>query len=308
MESPGSENSTDSTESSSAESTSTDSIPAQAISSTSEDQKPPTMDSTTVIDNDDSDSDISMSADSDDEEGEERDSALVQVNEASAVPAPEAPEAPASPVLENLDTLGEISKKRKFSISEDSANGLDKIPRFDVRKRLKPDPALQQYWTEEGRLQEDRSLLPAEIWHHIFTFCPPRVLGILLQVNRSFNAYLDPSSSRFSFEPLSVSATQIMTPVSIWRASRSLYNLPNMPSPLLGKSELDMWKLACGSKCQFCGKKRQTNFISVDQWHPGPGEKSVIPIWSFDIRACGPCLQKESIKVGTSYRFTIGWD
>lgn len=291
MESPGSDISTDSTDSSSADSTSADSTPAQAISSMSENQNLSTMDKTTIIDNDDSESDISMSADSDDEEREDTDVVPPQVTESL--------QAPASTTIEILDTTEETSKKRKFSDAEDTAHGIDHYEvGFEVRKRLKPDTALQRHWTAEGSLQEDRSLLPAEIWHHIFTFCPPRVLGILLQVNKSFNAYLDPSSSGSSYEPLSISATKVLTPVSIWRASRSLYNLPTLPNPLLGKSELDMWKLSCSTKCQFCGKKRQPNSAPIDSWHPGPGENGVSPIWSFEIRACGPCLQKQSMKVG----------
>lgn len=289
MESPGSDISTDSTDSSSADSTSADSTPAQAISSMSENQNPSTMDKTTIIDNDDSESDISMSADSDDEEGEDMDVVPPQVTDGL--------QAPETTPFQSPDTTGKTSKKRKFSDAEDTAHGIDQHEvGFEVRKRLKPDTALQRHWTAEGSLQEDRSLLPAEIWHHIFTFCPPRVLGILLQVNKSFNAYLDPSSLGSSHEPLSISATKVLAPMSIWRASRSLYNLPTLPNPLLGKSELDMWKLACSTKCQFCGKKRQPNSAPVDPWHPGPGENGVSPIWSFEIRACGPCLQKQSMK------------
>lgn len=196
-----------------------------------------------------------------------------------------------------LQTSEEPTKKRKFSVSEDAASGLHEVSSSEVPKRLKLDITLRRHWTAEGRLQEDRSLLPPEIWHHIFTFCSPRVLGVLLQVNKSFNAYLDPSSSGSSFEPLSVSATQVLSPASIWRASRLLYNLPSMPAPLVGKSELDMWKLACGSTCQSCGKKRPIKSTPTDHWHPGPGESGVIPIWSFEIRTCGPCLQKGTMKV-----------
>lgn len=292
MESPGSEISTDSTDSSSVDSTSTDSTPAQAIPSMSENRNPPAMDSTTIIDNDDSASDISMSTDSDNNEGEGQDNASSQVIQASADTVRN---------LSNTETSGETSKKRKFSVSEDTTNGLDQIPRFEVHKRLKLDSTLQQFRTPEGHLPKDRALLPAEIWHHIFSFCSPRVLGVLLQVNRSFNAYLDPSSSGSSPKSLSVSATQILTPASIWRASRMIYNLPAIPSPLLGRSELDMWKLACGSICQSCGKKRKANSGPVDQWHPGPGENGVSAVWSFETRVCGPCLQKVSMKVGLNF-------
>lgn len=303
MESPGSQSSTSSTDSSSADSTSTDSSPAQASSNSN--RNPPTMDTTTtIIDNDDSDLDISMSADSDDEEeGEEiEDQNIVpaQVTEDPKIPTPAPPA--------TVHASEEATKKRKFSVSGDTANDVNEVSRSQISKRLKLDTTLQRHWTAEGRLQEGRSLLPAEIWHHIFTFCSPRVLGLLLQVNKTFNAYLDPSSSGSSYEPLSVSATQVLSPASIWRASRLLYNLPSMPTPLVGKSELDMWKLACGSTCQSCGKKRPVKSTPADQWHPGPGETGVVPIWSFEIRTCGPCLQKKTMKVDTFFCISIHWD
>jgi hypothetical protein len=61
-----------------------------------------------------------------------------------------------------------------------------------------------------------------------------------------------------------------------------------------------MWKLACSFSCQFCGKKQQPNpQPPIDQWHPGPGENGNVPIWSFGVRTCGPCLQERSSKVGS---------
>lgn len=203
--------------------------------------------------------------------------------------------------LNAVEPNTEPSKKRKYSGLTETPNGeLQNATFHEIRKRIKPDDSLQSHWTPEGRLRKNKSLLPPEIWHHIFTFCPPRVLGLLLQVNRTFNAYLDTSSGH-SHEPLSRSVLQILTPETIWRASRHLH-LQGTPVPLAGKTELDMWKLACGTSCQFCGKKRQTNSaVPMDQWHPGPGENGVIPIWSFGIRACGSCVQTRSTKVGNLY-------
>jgi hypothetical protein len=71
-----------------------------------------------------------------------------------------------------------------------------------------------------------------------------------------------------------------------------------MPSPLKGKSELDMFRLACSSSCQFCGKKRQSNpTAGADIWHPGPGENGVIPVWLFGVVTCGTCIQQRCTKV-----------
>lgn len=295
MESSASDVSQDGSESSSADSTSADS-PVQALPNMSGTEIPAQM--VPFIDNDapdsDSDSDISMSAETDDEENEGQTTSIILVN-----PLPQLSNQSAD-LEPSQNTEG--SKKRKFSDSTEVPKGQARNGMIiEVRKRLKPDDALQKLRTTEGHLPKDKSLLPAEIWHHIFTFCPPRVLGRLVQVKKSFNAYLDPSSSGLSVDSLSTSAVHLLSPDAIWRASRQVINLHGLPAPLSGKSELDMWNISCGSLCQFCGKTRQkTQSVLTDQWHPGPGENGVVPIWSFGIRTCGSCLQKQSTKVGLS--------
>jgi hypothetical protein len=291
MESPDSDTSPDA-ESSSADSTSADSSPAQAQPSIGEIQVMPAMETTTVIHNDDSASDVSMSTDSEDDDDS-------GPNTTSISATPIIQHMTHTTTLATIKPEAEAFKKRKYSGLMDTPNGhMDNGILHEIRKRLKPDDIFQSHWTPEGHLRKDKSLLPPEIWHHIFTFCPPRVLGLLLQVNRTFNAYLDPSSPGRSREPLSRSVVQILTPDVIWRASRLLH-LPGTPVPLARKSELDMWKLACGSLCQFCRKRRQPNStVPMDQWHPGPGENGVIPIWAFGIRTCGSCVQSRSTKVG----------
>ena len=152
-----------------------------------------------------------------------------------------------------------------------------------------------------GPLSKARSLLPAEIWHHIFTFCSPRVLGQVLRVNKSFHSYIG-FSSNTSILAQPKSSLKPLQADEIWRASRKRF-LPGAPGPLSKCSELDMWRLACGSLCQFCNRKHEVDQrIPKDQWHPGPGEKGVSPIWYFGIRACGPCLKGNSLKVGRCYR------
>jgi hypothetical protein len=277
--------SSDGTEpSSSSDSSSEGSTRMRSLPNTSENRP---MNSALVFDNDDSASDISMSAETDDEEDEAPTTAAIRMNPNTQILEP-------SPGLATPESVAEGSNKRKYPGSmEDTTNGLPQ----EVRKRLKPDEVFQPYRSYEGNLPRDKSLLPAEVWHHIFTFIPPRDLGLLLSVNRSFNAYLDPSSSDPSITPLSRSVAQILKPDAIWRASRRLFR-PGMPAPLSGKSELDMWKLACSSSCQFCGKRKQPDRTAPsDQWHPGPGENGVVPIWSFGIRACGPCFLQHSSKV-----------
>ncbi|KFZ07958.1 hypothetical protein V502_09638 [Pseudogymnoascus sp. VKM F-4520 (FW-2644)] len=201
-------------------------------------------------------------------------------------------------------SLESISRKRK--VPSDTSDSPKEIPLGNresghtkrVKLELSPDAALGSIRTPEGRLPSDRSLLPAEIWHHVFTFASPRTLGRLLRVNKIFRAYLDPQSpaSASAIASLSRSVVPLRQPEVIWQASRRLFR-PWMPNPLDEMSELDMWKLSCNFVCDFCDKRQNSvSSISPDQWHSGPGEAGVRPIWAFAIRACGPCLQLRTIK------------
>lgn len=207
-----------------------------------------------------------------------------------------------SPIAAPLEN---ISRKRK--VPSDTSDSPKEIPQGNresghtkrVKLELSPDAALGSIRTPKDRLPSDRSLLPAEIWHHVFTFASPRTLGRLLRVNKIFRAYLDPQSpaSASAIASLSRSVVPLRQPEVIWQASRRLFR-PWMPNPLDEMSELDMWKLSCNFVCDFCDKRQNSvSSISPDQWHSGPGEAGVRPIWAFAIRACGPCLQLRTIKV-----------
>ncbi|KAH7160169.1 hypothetical protein B0J13DRAFT_540561 [Dactylonectria estremocensis] len=145
----------------------------------------------------------------------------------------------------------------------------------------------------------DRSKqLPAEIWHHIFTFLPPRALNGLLLVNKLFHTCLNPSPPvGFPLCPSSSHTTlQPLKPDSIWQASRRSF-WPRMPAPLKGKSELQMWRLTCSLSCQFCDSKGDLQRTAAsDQWHRGPGAKGVSPVFPFFVSVCGGCLSSRSVK------------
>jgi hypothetical protein len=197
----------------------------------------------------------------------------------------------------------DASRKRKMS-SDIQSVGLENVEGIKRAKLEVPqDLVLESIRTAGGRLPVDKSLLPAEIWHHIFTFTPPRALGRLLRVNKRFSSYLDPSSKAIPsvLASLSPSAVKPCQPDLIWQASRRLFR-PWMPSPLEGMSELDMWRLACNSACQFCRKIGHPS-CPADQWHAGPGENGVRPVWGFGIRTCGSCLQQKTIKVGGYFHY-----
>ncbi|KAL2261851.1 hypothetical protein VTK26DRAFT_3171 [Humicola hyalothermophila] len=144
----------------------------------------------------------------------------------------------------------------------------------------------------------DKSLLPPEVWHYIFTVCPPKTLGNLLSVNKLFNLYLDPASSVNREVPVSVtgSALTCLKPNAIWRASRRLF-WPQMPAPFHSKTELDMWRLICSPRCQDCGRLDVRNQkTSLDTRHPGPGSEGVAVVWPFAARLCASCLLKNTVK------------
>ncbi|OAA59633.1 f-box domain containing protein [Niveomyces insectorum RCEF 264] len=175
-------------------------------------------------------------------------------------------------------------------------------PQAGLAKRLKV--TLDGHYRPSSRVSQlgvpaDRSLLPAEIWHRVFTFCPPRTLGNLLRVNKLFNFYLDPVSSVAVGSPPSLpcqSVARLLKPNEIWQMARRLF-WPNMPSPLHGKTELDMWCLCCSLTCQFCGKRdARRPFAATDPLRFGPGVDGVTCIWAFRASCCGSCLVTQSIK------------
>ncbi|KAK3906832.1 hypothetical protein C8A05DRAFT_11408 [Staphylotrichum tortipilum] len=161
------------------------------------------------------------------------------------------------------------------------------------RGRGRPPPV-----TTGSSLIHDRSLLPPEIWHLVFTYCPPKSLGNLLSVNKSFNLYLDPSSPahRDGVPCAPQRALGPMEPNAIWQASRRLF-WPKMPAPLQSKTELDMWRITCSPSCQDCGQRALQGQISPpDPLHPGPGADGVVSLWAFGRRICAMCILKTSEK------------
>jgi len=221
----------------------------------------------------DSESDVSMAADSDD--GNE--------------------EAGHSDLLQPVRSTDVISKKRKPSADETPESPSHDSLGTGQAKKVKLDRE-----QEGGSSHADKSLLPAELWHHIFTFCPPKTLGNLLRVNKLFHCYLHPSSGipRVSPSPLPRTAASVLKPNAIWQASRRLF-WPHMPTPLQNRTELEMWQLSCSSSCQQCGKtESRTPAHGIDLLRLGPGEDGVAAVWPFGVRLCGPCLKTRSKKVG----------
>ncbi len=248
----------------------------------------------TTTDLNDSASDISMTTQTDDEPSQPLASEEVE----KAPPAP-------SPLQPAATSAGVVSaKKRKPSDGGTSDDFREGMPRVRDSKKVQRDVGCSEDSISGLPSGRDGSRQPAEIWHRIFIFCPPRSLGNLLQVNKLFHSYLDPSSTVVCEypQPLSTSLTPALKPNAIWQASRRLF-WPFMPSPLQDKTELDMWRLALPLTCQFCGKRGVgTPTHAMDQLHGGPGPEGVAIAWPFASRSCGPCLLSKSTKVGSQSR------
>jgi hypothetical protein len=233
-------------------------------------------------------SDISISAASDsaDEDTGRRDVAVEDLVDTRSDPVPVGRR-------HSITEMGN-SKKRKPS---DTESGTNKLLESTKKVKLGGDVATQS--KAASSIPSDKSLLPAEIWHHIFTLTPPRTLGSLLQTNKLFHHYLAPCSSLQCHPPLPLAQghTLVLHPDVIWQTSRRRY-WPKMPTPLRDNPELDMWRLACVKKCQFCGKPTQDSSCSApNKLNSGPGAEGVRVIWSFAVRACGACLMENSAKV-----------
>ncbi|KAK1239641.1 hypothetical protein MKX07_001095 [Trichoderma sp. CBMAI-0711] len=218
---------------------------------------------------------------------------------------PQRPEADASlPSLQKLDKERVLSKKPKHarhSLAPSAAGSISSTmvhPSAADRKRKQTAISAS---SEDGAAKRvkiastDRDLVVtgtaqpsrydmsqhvlAEVWQHIFSFVPPCSLGNLMCSDL-------PSS------------LPKQSPNTIWRASRRSH-WPSMPSPLSGRSELDMWRLACSRSCQFCGCRADETDYAGDplRWSRGPGNDTVSPVFQFFVASCGQCLAKNSIKV-----------
>ncbi|KAJ4394291.1 hypothetical protein N0V93_003508 [Gnomoniopsis smithogilvyi] len=237
-------------------------------------------------DGDDSASDVPMTTETDDEDDVD-------------TPSPQPQAAHLDPVVGapyNVVFKPEEDLTRKRKSLNDVSNNDHGRNGFESVKKVKLAESMKQHQGDEN-FSSDWSRLPAEVWQHIFTFCPPRTLGRLLRVDRLFNMYLDPSSAIQGEQPplLSRTAIPILRPNSIWQLSRRRF-WPGMPSPLQDKTELYMWQLSCSSSCQHCGLSMSRQEDPVDPWQSGPGKDGVAIIWPFATRSCGLCLLSKSTK------------
>lgn len=220
---------------------------------------------------------------------------------------------PASPNLSTTaaptvaKVLNDKSARKRKPSSDASDNGII-LENLESVKKVKLDEPRDVPERQSSECPVvDKSTLPAVIWHHIFSWSPPKSLANLLMVNRLFNAYLDPSSTMQCEHPVTSfkSALPALQPNDIWRTSRRRF-WPGMPNPLKDQTELYMWQLTCSGACQHCGLRPSVPQLndSSNSEDCGPGTDGVAIIWAFATRSCGPCLLKHSVKVCLFFCFS----
>ncbi|KAF2397577.1 hypothetical protein EJ06DRAFT_533183 [Trichodelitschia bisporula] len=137
--------------------------------------------------------------------------------------------------------------------------------------------------------------LPPRVWQLVFTHLAPSDLGRILRVNKTFRSYI----TDIQTEPHSEAESPHefpRTPEKIWALSRERHH-PGMPGPLDGISELAMWKLLGGRRCQFCSQMPQTQDPAggTSSWSPGLGARNLRIIWPLSFRCCSDCLRRFTI-------------
>lgn len=139
--------------------------------------------------------------------------------------------------------------------------------------------------------------LPAEIWQHIFLYFPPDTLSRCLRVNRAFNSYLTRLNTGMSIRlPPRRTGVKIVDSEAIWTSSRKLF-APNLPRPLSGFGEMQMFQLLGGKRCLNCDTLPTGPLNATSPWTAGPGPNGVRVIWNFYTRLCGTCFELLCLKV-----------
>ncbi|KAI5462998.1 hypothetical protein BGZ63DRAFT_402344 [Mariannaea sp. PMI_226] len=201
-----------------------------------------------------------------------------------------------SPRIEALCPDGVLTNKRKPSSSNPASS--DQSLLRVKRIRLGEGSSGGSRDVPESAIDRSRQL-PAEIWHHILTFLHPKSLACLLSVNKLFFSFLHPHPPAHLFTPYPEPSPGVavpLTPDGIWRRSRQRL-ARQVPRPLEGKTELDMWRLVCTRICQSCGSgTEELPPYAIGPRRRGLGLEGVAPVFPFGVALCGNCFFNKSLR------------
>lgn len=139
--------------------------------------------------------------------------------------------------------------------------------------------------------------LPAELWQHVFLYLTPDSLSCCLGVNKAFHIYLTSITASMSARlPPRRNAVKLLDSEAIWTSARKLFAV-NLPRPLAGFGEMQMFQLLGGRHCQLCGALPSAPLTPRSPFEAGPGPHGTRIIWSYGTRMCGNCLDTWSLKV-----------
>ena len=172
---------------------------------------------------------------------------------------------------------------RSLSSSRTSANGAlicEESYLDEVLGRSKP---AHTYANKRVKLDHSEQspvvvdAVPVELWAEIFVYLQPETLGKLRRVCRHFY--------------------KALVNENVWRRSRRIH-AEDMPKPVFGLREWQMWELCKGAGCMLCDR--------YDGLPKGSGGVKIY--WPFRVRCCPECLQENTTKVGLSIQaLPIDW-
>jgi hypothetical protein len=146
--------------------------------------------------------------------------------------------------------------------------------------------------------------LSRELWLKVFEYLPPKDLGRLMRVNQAFTSWLTysvPFCSDHQQDHASLGHT--LDAETIWRQARRRTH-GHLPRPLHSFTELEMWRLIGGQRCEVC--LRSPEAISMNNYwetpssrsSPEPEPRDIQIYWSIGVRICRDCFHKIAKRVG----------
>jgi hypothetical protein len=199
------------------------------------------------------------------------------------------------------EPIGCQSRKRPrmdpFSNGRYTRSAIDGEVKSAMKQAAQKTKAKSASYTKA--LSDSCAGLPAVIWQNVFMHLPPHSLGKLLLVNRAFNSYLQAVDGQQNSMNDEMRTAGHLDPELIWIQSRRKFHR-HLPRPLHGRTELDMWKLIGGRRCQMCVQKQGSRVQPDHQTESivrGLSGQAVRISWPLALRCCNTCLRNETFTV-----------